>query len=674
MPLTLHGRAIERIGVIGSGNIGPDIALHFATSLGPKGVAVVVVDVAEEALARGRARAHKKLDKLVARGKMKAPKAEAIKDALRFTSDYGALTGAAIVVEAASESLAVKKAIYAQLEALLPSEAVIASNTSHLPPDEIFDGMVHPERALVAHYFFPAERNPVVELASATRTAGDAVDLLEALYEETGKIPIRLEGRYGFAVNPIFEGMFLASALLVEAGVADPIQVDAVACEVLGYGIGPFTAMNLTGGNPLTAAALPEYGLRVSPWFRTPESLAARVASGEPWPMAERGAAVEVDEEARRRVGDALMGAYFGLVGEILDSGIIDLGSLELAVTTALAMKAPFALMNQIGVDRALELVEAYAQQSAPFAVPECLRRQAAQGTPWDIPVVHRRAVGDVALIQIRRPGALNALNAAVFDQLEAHLEAVAADDTLVGAVVTGFGPRAFAAGADIKELVTLPDAAALEEKSRRGQAVFRRMETLGKPVVAAMNGLAFGGGLELCLSCTARVARGGQAVFAGQPEPKLGVIPGYGGTQRLPRIVGLEAAWPLLRSGEPISSARALEIGLIDAEVEGPEVRATALDWCRALAKGDRAPAPKPEVPIPVPEALPDVDLGHLSQAIDEILRGVVLQGARTTLDEGLDIEARAFGGCHDTEDFHIGMKSFLEHGARASAPFVHR
>ncbi|MDY0000483.1 MAG: 3-hydroxyacyl-CoA dehydrogenase/enoyl-CoA hydratase family protein [Polyangia bacterium] len=673
MAVTFLGRTIDKIGVIGSGNIGPDIALHFALSLGTKGVRVVVVDVSAPALDAGQKRVGKKVGKLSQKGALDAQKAQAVLGSLIFTTDYDELAGAGLVVEAASESLPVKQAIYAQLESILEPKAVLASNTSHLPPDVIFSKLGHPERALVAHYFFPAERNPVVELVTFEKTAEDAVRFLELLYEETGKIPVRLSSRFGFAVNPVFEGMVLASILLVEEGVADPLQVDAVACQELGYGVGPFTAMNLTGGNPLTHAALPEYGRLVMPWFRSPATLAEKVEKREPWPVAERGQIVEVPQTVRDRVRDALLGVFFGLNAEIVGSGIIDVGSQELAVTAALVVKPPFAFMNELGSERALALVEGYASAQEGFLVPQILRDQAATGRPWEIPVVYRRDEGDVAVLTLRRPLALNALDASVFDQLETHLNAIKVDEGIVGAVVTGFGTKAFAAGADIKELSRIQDPAGLEAKSRRGQAVFRGIETLGKPVVAAMNGFAFGGGLELCLACTSRLGRAGQKVFAGQPEPKLGVVPGYGGTQRLPRIVGLEAAWPILLSGEPISSSEALSIGLIDAEVPGPELLSSAVARCRALAKEEVRPSPKPEGPIQIPGQLPEVPLGHLSRRIDSILRELILEGARGDLVRGLDLEARAFMLCHTTKDFHIGIRTFLEQGAKAKAPFVH-
>jgi len=674
MSLNLLGRTIDKVGVIGSGNIGPDIALHFATTLAPFGVQVVVVDVAEAALQAGEAKLTQKVGKLVSKGRWKAERGEAVTGAVTFTSDYGALKGAGLVVEAASENLAIKKKIYDKVERIIATDAVLASNTSHLEPEVIFGSLREPGRALVAHYFFPAERNPVVELAVSPLTTEETTHFMEVLYEQTGKIPVRLGSRYGFAVNPVFEGMFLAAALLVEEGVADPIQVDAVACKTLGYGVGPFTAMNLCGGNPLTAGALPEYGARLMPWFRCPAILQRAADEGEVWPMAKRGVTVDVPTEVEQKVSQALQGAFFGLVTEAVDGDVIDLGSMELAVSTALAVRPPFAAMNKLGVGRVLELVRAYAEDHNGFRVPALLESQAASGEPWKIPVLVRRDEGDVAVITLRRPAALNALNTAVFDQLEEHLLAVQQDKGMVGAVVTGFGTRAFAAGADIKELVRIEDTAGLSAKSRRGQRVFSLAENLGKPVVAAMNGLAFGGGLELAMACTVRIATVGQKVFVGQPEPKLGVIPGYGGTQRLPRIVGLEAAWPLLRNGDPISSARALEIGLISGEVPGPDVVPEAVALCRDLATGKAKAKPMETGPIPVPDSLPEVDLGHLSLKIDEIQQKVILDGARTSLAEGLELEATAFGTCGETKDFDIGMKNFIEKGPQTPASFVHK
>jgi enoyl-CoA hydratase/carnithine racemase len=187
------------------------------------------------------------------------------------------------------------------------------------------------------------------------------------------------------------------------------------------------------------------------------------------------------------------------------------------------------------------------------------------------------------------------------------------------------------------------------------------------------MNGLAFGGGNELAMACTARIAKKGLKVFVGQPEPTLGIIPGAGGTQRLPRLVGIEKAWPILRSGNPISSTQAKEIGLIHEEVEGDLIEA-AIDWVKNILSGKVRIPPIRKDPIPIPSKLPEVDLGHLSRKIDGLLQKAILEGAKMTLVEGLKLESRVFGECLLTEDMRIGMDNFLKNGPRVKATFVHK
>jgi enoyl-CoA hydratase/carnithine racemase len=274
-------------------------------------------------------------------------------------------------------------------------------------------------------------------------------------------------------------------------------------------------------------------------------------------------------------------------------------------------------------------------------------------------------------VVTIRRPAVLNALNDEVIGQVREVFDGIRDDASVRAAVITGFGTRAFVAGADITELAALEDAKAAYEKSLSGHATTKAIEGCGKPVVCALNGLAFGGGNELAMACNVRVAVD-TPMLVGQPEPKLGIIPGFGGTQRLPRWVGLERSWKVLRDGEPISSAQAKEIGLVAEIVEG-DVRHRAVELARAMADG-KVPVPRiPADPIPVPDALPEVDIGHLSTAIDAIMQEAIVEGARTTLEKGLEIEARCFGKCLETEDMRIGMENFLKNGPRVKAEFKH-
>ena len=278
-----------------------------------------------------------------------------------FSSDYGQLKGCDLVVEAATEDRDLKGKIFRQVEDLVAPEAVLCSNSSHLEPEVIFGGLSNRSRTLVVHYFFPAERNPIVEIVAGADTSSELALEMVGFYEALGKIPIRVQSRYGYALDPVFEGMFLASALLVENGVASSKEVDQVACDVLGYTVGPFTAMNLTGGNPITAVGLDNYQEKIHSWYRTPEILRRAVADETSWDVPARGEKVEVAEDIFSSVRDSLLGAFFGIVGEIVDSHISNIADMDMAVEAALDMKAPFRLMNSLGIQESLQIVERYS-------------------------------------------------------------------------------------------------------------------------------------------------------------------------------------------------------------------------------------------------------------------------------------------------------------------------
>jgi len=591
---------------------------------------------------------------------------------LFWTADYSKLREADLVIEAATEERAVKSKIFSELEKICPETAILASNSSHIEPESIFREAKNKTRCLVIHYFFPAERNIVVEIVPGKDTAPEITDFLMRLYEQIGKAPIKVKSRYGYAIDPIFEGIFLAAALLVEKGVGTVKQVDAMAQKTLGLGVGPFTAMNLTGGNPIALHGLNEMNSKINSWFRSPNILESQIASGKPWDTPRRGEEVAYKEKAFETVSNQLRGAYFGLVCEMLESGISNISDLEMAVENALVINPPFQMMNKTGKDKALELVEAYAKESPGFVVPEVLVKQAKSGRPWDIPLVLREDRDDVALVTIRRPKTLNALNTSVVGQLKAVFTEIQKDSRIKGVVLTGFGVKAFVSGADINVLARLKTPEEGEALALRGQETLNLIENLGKPVVCAMNGLAFGGGNELAMACTARIAKKGLKALAGQPEPKLGIIPGFGGSQRLPRIVGFSNAWPILRTGNPVSSEEALKIGLIQEEVEG-DIREAGITFAKKLISGEAKVPPIKREPIEIPKSLPDVDIGHLSRKTDEIMKEAILEGAKMTLEEGLKHEAKIFGKCLRTKDIRIGIENFMKFGPKRNAEFSH-
>lgn len=237
-----------------------------------------------------------------------------------------------------------------------------------------------------------------------------------------------------------------------------------------------------------------------------------------------------------------------------------------------------------------------------------------------------------IATITVNRPDKLNALNDATIAELGRAIDEANARADVAGVLLTGAG-RSFVAGADISELESQSPLEA-QRRSRAGQNIFRRFETSPKPTVAALNGFTLGGGCELAMACHVRIAS--EKAKLGQPEVKLGIVPGYGGTQRLPRLVGRGAALRLLLTGEMIDATEALRLGLVD-QVTTPE---TLLDTARALLTAMVANAP--------------LALAGCIEALD--------RGLDVDLEEGCTIESDFFGLLSSTADMKEGMRAFLE------------
>jgi enoyl-CoA hydratase len=241
---------------------------------------------------------------------------------------------------------------------------------------------------------------------------------------------------------------------------------------------------------------------------------------------------------------------------------------------------------------------------------------------------------GPIAVVTLNRPKVLNALNASMIGELLDAFAAFEIDDGLRAVVLTGAGDRAFAAGADINELNALPNAVTATRFARRGQALTLRVERLSKPVIAAVNGFALGGGCELAMACDIRIA--GENAKFGQPEVNLGLLPGYGGTQRTAKLLGRGMAMYLCLTGEPIDAREAYRAGLVERIVPQAEL----LTEAKRIAQVIAAKAP--------------LSIFAAKRAVDD--------GLSLPLDAGLEIEALHFGTLAGTSDFAEGTKAFLE------------
>ncbi len=238
-----------------------------------------------------------------------------------------------------------------------------------------------------------------------------------------------------------------------------------------------------------------------------------------------------------------------------------------------------------------------------------------------------------IAVVTFNRPKVLNALNSQTLSELETVFTEFKADAGVRAIILTGAGEKAFVAGADINELAVLAPVEG-KEHARRGQLLFDAIEHLGKPVIAAINGFALGGGCELAMACTLRIAA--DTARFGQPEVNLGLMPGYAGSQRLPRLVGKGVALEILLTGDMIGAARAYEIGLVNRVVPAAELMAEAKKLAHLLA----AKAP--------------IAIRYILDAVNH--------GLETPFAEGEYLETALFGTIASSEDMREGTKAFLE------------
>jgi len=240
---------------------------------------------------------------------------------------------------------------------------------------------------------------------------------------------------------------------------------------------------------------------------------------------------------------------------------------------------------------------------------------------------------GAIRTITINRPDKLNALNGETIGELALAFEQARHDDAIRVVILAGAGEKAFVAGADISELATLTPIEA-RARSRAGQSMMRKIETLGKPVIARIQGYALGGGLEIAMSCHLRIAS--EKAKVGQPEINLGLIPGFGGTQRLLRLAGRSAALELNLLGTQIDATRAYQLGIVNRVVAADKLD----EEINAIADQLAAAAP--------------VALAGILDA--------VLAGGECAIDQGLDYEAQTFANCFATEDMREGTRAFIE------------
>ena len=652
------------VGVIGSGSIGPDLAYGFLSALAREpGSKVYLVDIKQEALDAGVGRIQGYMKKGLARGKLNPKAAKAMSAALIPTLDINDLADCDYVLEAASEDLPIKRMILKNLEAAVRPECLIGFATSGLPRSWIASEAVNPERCFVNHPFFPAWRALPIEVVLSDNEALGASML--ATLEKLGKVPIVTADVPCFAADDIFANYCSEAARIAEEGLATPAQVNAIVNDAIGGG-GPFNVLDLTRGNLLIGHCqmLMAEATENAEWLTPPAILEKQ--GNSPWIDRKNPGDPSYDDELAKTVLDRMLAVLFARTYFVADNGICEPTELDWLTRMALGFrKGLLALAADYGAERVHDIVTRFAETRNGFHVPKSIADKQLLDYHRNLTI---NTDDGIQVITIMRPEVKNALSQDTLAEIKLAVDAAQTDDSVKGIVLTGYGGAL--AGADITELAALDTPELAEALCNDAYVITDSIAKSKKPIVAAVNGPVLGGGCELAMTCHGRV--GGPGLMLGQPEVNLGIIPGYGGTQRLPRLIGLERAVQLLRTGAPVGAKQACAWGW----ATGDPV-ADVIDGAKALIRkhlaGDAQLAPVDESPVAVPAELPKVDIGHRSLAIDAILVDVLREGLAKPLSEGLAVEAAGFGRCKRTVDMDIGMKNFSQNGPRVPATFLH-
>ncbi|RLI35409.1 3-hydroxyacyl-CoA dehydrogenase/enoyl-CoA hydratase family protein [Candidatus Bathyarchaeota archaeon] len=657
--ITKPSRPLPRkVSVVGAGGIGPDIGYFFKNSL-PE-VELVFVDIIEEALKAAQNRIEAYVKKALSLGKMSSEKAEKVSSNITYTTDYSKIAGSDLVIEAVTEDLKIKQKVFEQVEAIVDEETILGSNTSAIPAARIFQVLKKPERATNVHFFAPAWRNPGLEITVWDKVEREIVDYLYWLFCQLGKAPILVDDVIGYVLSRVFDNWCNDAALLLEEGVATASEIDTVAQEFVVAG--PFYVLNIAKGNPIiikTNLLQMEEGEHYRP--------AKIFYSVETWKTVGPGGKVEVSPETVQKVRDRLLGVLFSQCCEAVDRGIALIDDIEFGCVVALAFrKGPFSIMRELGEAEFKRIMETYARERPGMPQPQ-------HDFQYYQDFYRHILVDDldgVKLVTIRRPHVLNALNDEVNSEILDLFRKFEADSSVKGFIIVGYGPSAFSAGADIGKFPeVLGNAEAAADYARRFSELFFHMDEMEKPVVAAVNGMALGGGLELAIRCHKIVAvRNAWFQF---PEVTLGILPGVGGMvvpyrrwARGRKEVS-EVFHEMVRFARRITAEEAYRIGMVSRLADDyPSLIKAALETVKELeGRVEKIPEGPVEIAELKPVEKPMAGDLVLSREVDQVICQAIKEAAAAqTLKEALEISFKAFGRVACLDAAREGIKAFME------------
>jgi enoyl-CoA hydratase / 3-hydroxyacyl-CoA dehydrogenase len=669
---------VFKTAVVGAGTMGGQIAQTIAAA----GIPVVLKDIDDALVQAGLQEARNvtsgQVAKLVERGKLTAEQGEErnaeVMGRIHGTTSYAPFGDVDFVVEAVPERMEIKQAVFAELDAATPGHAILASNTSSLSITEIGEATLRPDKVVGFHYFYPASLMPLIEIVEGEDTSAETVTAVLTFAQSIRKQPITCAEVPGFVVNRILNsGISEVWRAQEEQGLSIKAIDEGVGAAGV-VPVGPYHLVNLLGLDTVLHVAehlAESYG---DERFYVPAGMQKLVSEGKLGaktggdgfydPQGEPNVPGEAEPDVELLV-ELLSLKTFIEACLVLEEGVathrdIDFGMMAGAgLDPRRGLMPPFMKADGEGLDKVLERMENAAEvHGERFAPPTILRRLVAQGRmgqasgqgfyaypladaeqpaeviKWEtLGGENARAGfggdrdGGVAIAWLAN-GQMNSISPQVVADL-ARVWAQVKDTGVRALVIASSNPFLFSAGADIKAFTTMDEAGG-RELLQGMHGLLREIGASGVATIAAVNGLAFGGGCELAMACDIRIAA--RSALFGQPEIKLGIIPGFGGTQRLPRLVGENKALEMNLVGDPILAEEAFELGLVNRIVEDHELLDTALSWARRLAA---------QAPL----------------AIAQIKR---VSGAGD-LDAGIVAEQAGFASVLASEDAREGISAFL-------------
>lgn len=643
------------VGVVGAGTIGPDIGYYLKSQI--PGLHLVLVDVRQEALDTAIERINGYVEKGLRNGKLSKEQAQDVRMNILPSLDYEALAYCDWVMEAATENLDLKKKIFTQVERIVKPDALITSNTSSIPASRLFSHLEHPERTTVTHFFAPAFRNPAVEVIDWECADPEVIEFLRWLFCMTGKVPMLTRDVVCFMLDRVFDNWCNEAALLLDR--ATPAQIDSVAGKYAHAG--PFFVLNLANGNPIIVETNTLQMEAEGSNYRPAEIF----HSTGRWDTVKPGTRIEVDSKLEKAIEERLLGILLSQSVDILDRDIGRPEDLELGCKLAFAFKqGPLAIMRSLGKDKVAGIFARLAAERPGMPIPK---------RPLDGYQVFRSHVlidelEGVRIITLRRPEALNALHDEMTDEILAAIREYENDPAVCGFVITGYGPRAFCAGADIGRFVDmLGDRERSTEYARSCSRLLVHLDSCTKPVVAALNGMALGGGLELAMRCHGMVATVNASMQF--PEITLGIVPGIGAMvvpyRRWPKVAPVFHR--MLTRGERLDAAKAVELGIVDSLVDDHASLLPAAIW---LARNLAASIPRiGDAPIEIGSIMVEMndprsaDGQHLSPQVLGIMVNAIREAAAAgSLQEALEIGYCAFGDSACTRAAAEGILAFSQ------------